>query len=322
MQHPKEKYIIYIPILLLLAFLVFPLLDQRENKKPVATKSPEKSAQTGFLDYDLLPEALKKEMHALQQKNTSHWYYFTYYFDNDDVNHRYYVTDARHKIIKQMSVTSNEAMDLVEQYMLEDQGGGQHTARDQRLFSQEAKKQPPWYIGHVGYVLPQDKENADFSKLKVAILEMNFPEWVTSQEEESNGSSETRTYRLSEVDETPKPIRGIEYFKEVVADEIKRKASFLYDQLQGDVLVSFTIGSNAKSPQVVKGFSTVSNTHEAYRMDGIIIKAINNSKVHWKLAKKDGKYVSIRIAMTLSFNKENQDVLLSMSQLQETSKTW
>ena len=62
MEWLKENPIVLIPLALLLAFLVLPLLD-KAPKKPIkrASVASETRENTGFPDYDLLPEALKRE---------------------------------------------------------------------------------------------------------------------------------------------------------------------------------------------------------------------------------------------------------------------
>ncbi len=312
----SKKNIPCISVALLSAFLITLLTEGCENKKPEKAKSQNTFPATGFADYDLLPVAIKKEIRALQQKDSlnSHQYFIAYYFDIDDMNHRYYIKDAGHDIIKQMPVTNPVAMDLVEEYIAQNPESGYYVAQNDHT---DTRQDMLW----VTYTLPQHKEAADFSKLRVAILKMNMPpDWITTQQNNPGDAPNGGVYALSEVDEPPEPIGGMEYFKEVVMDEIKRNASFLYQDQQGEVIVTFMVGPSAKSPQVVKGFSTRSESHDAYRMDGAVIKAVNDSKVHWKLAKKDGKYVSVQLAMTFSFNKENQDVLLSMSEWPEAKQ--
>ena len=305
-----------IPVALLTVFLIILLAEGCKNKRLEKAESQDPFPATGFADYDLLPVAIKRTIWAFQKDTLNkQWYAVAYYFDIDDVNYRYYIKDAGHEIVQQIPVTDLVAMDLVEERMGQDMGSGYYVAHDDQP---TPERRLPW----VTYTLPQHKEKADFKRLKVAVLKMSPPEWVTEQQYSSTGnSSENSIYQLWEVDETPEPIGGMDYFEEVVMDEVKNKASFLYYDLEGEVVVTFIIGPKAKSPNIVQDFNSQNGTYEAYQAGGIILRAINDSKVHWKLAKKDGKHVSVQLAMTFSFDKENQNVLLSMSEWPKSKKT-
>lgn len=254
MQHKEEKSIIYIPILLMLSFLLFPLLDQQKDQAAAVSGATDLSEQTGFLAYDLLPNELKKEMKRLQKNDSTSIYYFAYFFDVDDINHRYYMTDVNHQVIKELPVTNQEVLSLVEEKIAEDQGRGFSVSYDTRLFAGKAEAKPSWYNGRIAYIIPEDKEHASFQKLRVGILKEQYPAWIAGyQNAYLHAARDRKTYRLSEVEEAPRPIRGIDYFKEVVTNDIIKNASFLYHDLNGDVVVEFTIGNKAKSRRLYRG---------------------------------------------------------------------
>lgn len=315
MRWIQEKPIILMPLLLLLAFLIFPLMhEEKKPKVKQASVVPEKFPSTSFPDYDLLPENLKQRMEEMVKKDTMHSYSFYYFFEVDDVNRHFYITDAQHEILNAMPVTNPEVFELVDEKIAQDKGKGHAVSIEEKFFRQQKTA----HKGIVSYVLPEDKAQIDFNKLQVGILKMHLPYYLSDLHDLAQ---DTHTYKLSEVDQPPVPIRGLVYFKKVVMDEIKNKASFIYDDLKGEVVVEFTIGHKAISPQFVKDFAD--STYEAYRAGGIILRAINDSKVHWKSGIKNGKHVNTRVGMSFYFEfNEEGNLELSMSDLYPATKTF
>ena len=82
------------------------------------------------------------------------------------------------------------------------------------------------------------------------------------------------------------------------------EAFLLYDT--GTVEVEFTVwGKRARSPNLIRGFSSRSETHEAYQTDGEFIKAINDAKVWWHDARKQGRLVQSTVRMTFDVSQLN-----------------
>lgn len=124
----KEHPIVLIPIALLLAFLLLPLLDKNpklKTKQAVLSPSSEKYPSTGFADYDLLPVELKQRMEEIKGTDSTHNYFFYYFFETDDINRHYFLDDdPTNMILESLSVDSQEALALVEERLLESENRG------------------------------------------------------------------------------------------------------------------------------------------------------------------------------------------------------
>jgi len=315
-----------IPLLLLAAFLILPLLD--EEKKPTtkyASAAVSKFPATGFPDYDLLPEELKQRMEELVKEDTLHRYSFSYFFEVDDINRHYYLDDNPGNIIvTSVPVTKQETLMLVDERLERTQYGFRiefHPDAWKRVSPEEAKMlRNTAHRRQVEYVFPE--EEADFRQLRVGILKDTLHTFFQRGDRER---PDTETYSLQEVDQTPVPVRGWQYFHDVLRKSLKDKfVYFNFYDMEGEVTAEFSIGSKASSPQIIEGFSTrETDRDEAYKLDGLIVKALNSPKVRWRSGTKNGKPVNTRVAMRFHFSYDGQGELdLTLSDLHPATKSF
>ncbi len=160
----------------------------------------------------------------------------------------------------------------------------------------KSDKRSLFFHRFISYVLPED--SADFSQLRVAIVEDS----VAHSSERYMGPDDLTVYNPNEVDHPPEPVRGIDYFREVIMNEIRSAEVFtLFDT--GTVEVEFNVwGHTTHAPNLVRGFSTHHDTHEAYQADGEFIKAINDARVWWHNAQKAGQPVRSKMRVTFDIS--------------------
>lgn len=324
MRWIQEKPIILIPIMLLLAFLLLPLMNE-EGKPRVkhAAVASEKFPNTGFPDYDLLPDNLKQRMEELVKEDTMHRYSFYYFFEVDDVNRHYYIDDySMNTIWISQKVEDQEALALVDERLMENNGSGFSMVRHPEYWDwikdRDMKEKVFSNKNLVHYVFPEGE--ADFRDLRVGIFK-DTTNYLSMYENELTHDS--KTYGLKEVDTPPTPKRGIDYFHKVIRKFLEDKlVYFNFYSMEGVVKAEFTIGGKAGSPQIIEGFSTrESERDEAYKLDGLIVKALNDPKVRWKSGVKKGKKVNTRVSMDFhfAFNEEG-NLTLRMSDLYPATK--
>jgi len=321
----KENPIVLVPLALLLAFLVLPLLD-KAPKKPIkqAAVASEQYSSTGFLDYDLLPNELKLRMEELQASDTPRHYSFYYFFETDDINRHYYLDDdPMNTILESQSVTNQEALELVEERLLESKGRGFNRAEHPNFWENMRNRELAPKIYHqqvVNYILPEYE--ADFRQLRVGIM-VDTANYMEAHENEI--IHDTKTYHLTEVDVPPRPIRGEAYFHDAVRKYLKEQlVYFQFYDMTGVVKAEFTVGGKASSPQIIEGFSTrETERDEAYKLDGLIVKALNNLKVRWKSGERDGKSVNTRVTMNVHFSFDGTgEMEVNFSELLLATKTF
>lgn len=326
MRWLEEKPILIIPIMLLLAFLLLPLLDEEDKPRVKhASVKAEKFPGTGFPDYDLLPDNLKQRMEELTQEDTSQQYRFYYFFEVDDVNRHYYIDDyPMNTILTSQKVDNQDALALVDERLMEDVGQGfaiiHHPQYWDWINDRTKKIEVFSHKNMVHYVFPEGE--ADFRTLRVGIFK-DTTDYLRIYENELTHDSQT--YGLKEVDTAPHPTRGFTYFHDVIRKYLNDKlVYFSFYEMKGVVKTEFTIGGKAGSPQIIEGFSTrESERDEAYKLDGLIIKALNNPKVRWKSGTKNGKHVNTRVGMDFYFDfDEEGNLTLNMSDLYPATKTF
>ena len=318
----KEKPIILVPLLLLGAF--FLLHEEKGNKTSQASVAREEFLATGFPDYDLLPVELKKRMEELVQEDTQHRYEFTYFFEKDDINRHYFLEDnPQNMIVSSMQVEQKETLALVEERMLESSYGFDrqfHPDNFNIRSAEEAKKiRKTAHRRAVSYIFPEGE--ADFRQLRVGIAKDTVNRRVGSASEKPD----TNTYRYQDVDQFPVPVRGMDYFHDVLRQYLEEKlVYFSFYEMEGEIRAEFTIGTKTGSPQVVNGFSSrYPERDEAYKLDGLIVKALNEPKVRWQRALKNGKKVNTRVGMTFNFTIDEEGNLhLNMSGLNPATKAF
>ncbi|MEM9674204.1 MAG: hypothetical protein AAF992_16550 [Bacteroidota bacterium] len=325
MKMLKENPIVIIPLALLLAFLVFPLLEKKPEKATKqAAVATEQFPHTGFLDYDLLPTALKQRMEELKQEDTLHQYYFYYFFETDDINRHFYLDDdPMNTIFESQLVTNQEALQLVEERMVEGKERGfsriNHPNIRENIRDRETAKRL-YHQQIVHYVFPEYE--ADFRQLRVGILGDTI-DYMKLREDEIVVDS--KTYHLAEVDTQPQPVRGKDYFHNALRKYLKEQlVYFQFYDMAGAVHAEFTVGGKASSPQIIEGFSTrETDRDEAYKLDGLIVKALNNLKVRWNSGRKNGRNVNTRVAMHFNFSfDESGGVEVNCSELYPATKAF
>jgi len=320
MIQQESKKIIIIPLLLLGAFLLLPLLHQEQKAKRTKTASSvEEFPLTGFPDYDLIPEELKKRMLEVSKDSTFD-YRFYYYFDMEDINMHYFIHDnPEHELIESQPVKQQALLQLVNQRIEEHYGYSvfekshpdyQRMVRDRQLILNYR------YPLSIQYVLPE--KEADLRKLRIGI----FKSWAFYRAQKSKNTVDGQTHTLANVDDIPKPTRGWEYFHQVLKKDMEGKLSYFnfYD-MKGEVKAEFTIGFKASSPQIIEGFSTrYANRDEAHKLDGLIVKVLNEVKVRFQLATKGQQLVNTRVGISFFFDFDEEGKLqLSISDLYPAS---
>ena len=284
---------------------------ERTSKTSTATSQPEEKqrASTGFADYDWLPEKMKHTMDHLVHLHSQQLYRFYYYFDTDDINQHYYMTDPGLEILMEMPVTNEQALSQIDEklYNVEIRKRGLDVGVDTVDRHRQAQMNNPWpeHKSVVFYILPEGV--ADFSQLRVAIVKD-----TTSQQLMNDYiSNDLNVYDISKVDIPPRPVRGMKYFRKAIMNRVRKAAVFiLYDT--GTVEVEFGVwGGKAQSPNLIRGFSNREDKHEAYQADGEFLKAVNSAKVWWHNAQKDGKPVRslVRITFDISTLKDSSQSL-------------
>jgi len=325
MQWIKDNPIMFIPLALLLAFLVFPLLEKKP-KRPTkqASVASEQFPSTGFPDYDLLPVEIKQRMEELKKEDALHQYYFYYFFETDDINRHYYLDDdPMNTIFEAQLVTNPEALELVEERLIEAEEKGVIRAEHPNIWENIRDRETARRIYHqqiVNYVFPEYE--ADFRQLRVGILGDTI-NYLKLREDEIVVDS--KTYHLSEVDTQPQPVRGEDYFHDALRKYLKEQlVYFQFYDMSGVVHAEFTVGGKASSPQIIEGFSTrETNRDEAYKLDGLIVKALNNLKVRWNSGRKNERNVNTRVAMQFHFSFDESGVVkVDLSELYPATKAF
>jgi len=325
MELVRKNPIILIPLALLLAFLVFPLLEKKPKK---ATKQAAVAAKqflsTGFRDYDLLPAELKRRMEELKQEDTLHQYYFYNFFETDDINRHFYLDDdPMNTIFEAQPVTNPEALELVEERLQEAGEKGVIRAEHPNIWENIRDRETAKRIYHqqiVNYVFPEYE--ADFRQLRVGILGDTI-DYMKLRKDEIVVDS--KTYHLSEVDTPPQPVRGENYFHNALQKYLKEQlVYFQFYDMSGVVHAEFTVGGKASSPQIIEGFSTREiDRDEAYKLDGLMVKALNNLKVRWNSGIKNGRNVNTRVAMQFHFSFDESGVVkVDPSELQPATRAF
>lgn len=321
----KEKPILLVPLLLLGAFFLLPLLDEEKGSTvKEASVADETFPSTGFPDYDLLPAELKKRMEELVKEDTLHMYRFAYFFEVDDINRHYFLDDnPENMIVASMPVEQKETLALVEERMLESSYGFDRQFHPDnfniRSAEEAIKIRKTAHRRTVSYIFPDGE--ADFRQLKVGISKDTLHKLIRSSPEKPD----TKTYRYQDVEQAPVPVRGMEYFHNVLRQYLEEElVYFSFYEMEGEIRAEFTVGTKAGSPQVVEGFSSrYPEQDEAYKLDGLIVKALNEPKVRWQRALKNGKKVNTRVSMNFNFAfEENGKLNLSMSELYPATKTF
>lgn len=276
------------------------LIGCEQEAKQTSRQSPSLPTSTGFVHYDWLPEQLKHTMDHLQHLHPNRHFNFYYYFAVDDINRHYYIVDAGMKIITEMPVTSEAALQFIDEKLYDPNTlkSGAYFARDTSRRSKTSDRDQFFDPQrNVFYILTKD--SVSFTQLRVAITEDTAQQQIYIIQ----GPSDPTVYPLSEVDRPAMPVRGREYFRQAIEEEVRSAEAFLlYDT--GTVEVTFVVGGRrVHSPNLVRGLSTYHDTHEAYQADGEYIKAINNAKVWWHDARKDDQPVQSTVRMTFDISR-------------------
>ena len=285
---------------------------EHTSQTKTAPPSESQRASTGFTHYDWLPEPLKDTMDYLANASTDRHFNFYYYFTVDDINRHFYLIDPGLKVIAERLVTNEEALNFIDEQLYDSKvrERGSYAAWDTTYFTKQRQQEDkidhlPYYERTVFYVLPED--SADFRQLRVAIVE----DTTVQSPDKYLGPPDPNMYPAEVVDVPARPMRGMEYFREAIMNRVRKAEVFiLYDT--GTVEVEFGVwGHHAQSPNLIRGFSTREDTHEAYQTDGEFIKAINSAKVRWHDAQKDGKPVRslVRITFDVSTLKDSSQRL-------------
>ena len=293
------KYRVYIAVLTLVAGIAIGCENESGSRSTAALPETTRST-TGFADYDWLPEKLKHSMEHLAKAYPERHFNFYYYFTVDDINRHFYITDPGLQVVEEMSVTNENALRTIEDhlYNVKTRMRGSYVAWDTLNWRKYSKNRNRWpyYQSNIFYVLPEN--SADFHQLRVAIME----DTTVQHPNHDYGPPDLTVYSLLEVDKPPRPVRGLDYFREAIMNRIASAEVFtLFDT--GTVEVELNVWANkTHSPNLVRGFSTRLDTHEAYQADGEFIKAINGAKVWWQPALKNGKPVRSKMRMTFDIS--------------------
>lgn len=237
-------------------------------------------SQVNTSEDDPIPEAMKKLQQQLSREEPSSTFAYYYFVDQEDINTHFYIEDADMEILKAEKVVHPVALYIYDSMRMKNSDKAMIDSYDQTTKQRTV------------YIFPNE-DTIDYSSLKIALTKQTLPKF-------KHPPALSEVYALEEIDSLPSPIRGWEYFQQVILQEIKKNEVFDFYQLKGEVIVEFTVGSGSASPKIVKGFSTKSNKYEAYKADGAFLKAINRTKIRWKPAILDGKPVPVR--MKTSFN--------------------
>lgn len=269
-----------VPLILLVAFVLLPLLDK--DDKPLTKQAavvPEMFPSTGFIDYDLLPNNLKQRMEELIETDTTRHYSFYYFFETDDINRHFFLDDEpSNMILESQTVENQEALALVDQRLLESEGSGfnreEHPDFWQMMRDRETARGNSQRM-MVTYIFPEYK--ADFRQLRVGIIEDTTNYFAVHRNEIA---VDIKTYNLNEVDTPPRPVRGEGYLHDAIRKYLNDQlVYFQFYDMSGIVHAEFTVGGKASSPQIIEGFSTrETERDEAYKLDGLIVKALNTIK--------------------------------------------
>ncbi len=302
--------LIFIPLILLMLG-IFVHNQTSDNGQAPAPREVQAEASE-YPEYDLIPEALKREMALLKSVRPNPNYFFCYYFDIEDVNNNYLIVDANVKILYTLPVTQPEVLASVKDKIRDNQGKimfadvhpdlkinpSSKRSETQIKRIKENFNNPGW--SWIQYIIPVN--NLDFSKLKIAIIGQTLSAYP-------GASVGPEVFKPEEVDTLPAPIRGYAYFEKLMIAELKKFDVFTFYDLKGKVVVEFTAGAPSLSPNVLEGFSTSTDRYEAYQADGAFIKALNQCKVHWKTGVRKGKPVRVRIPLTFLVDGQNISLL-------------
>ncbi len=313
----KKQIIFFGFLLLLLVVSYLAVVNPFGQSETDSAISSESTRSSGFPEYDLIPETLKQKMVSLKAAHHNIHYSFWYYFDTDDVNQHYYITDAGMKIMAEMPVTNPQALDLVGAKRQENPGSDvvvaqhpdmMHTPSDTK---EEREKRLKKFRAHqadprkypelvwIRFIFTED--SVDYSKLKIAIINDSFSRSARAMYDKEPSN-------LEDVDQLPVPVRGYDYFEKIMVKELMKNDVFTFYDLKGEVTVAFTVGNAAASPNIVKGFSSGSDSYEAYKADGAFIKVLNKLKVQWQPARKGS--TPVRVTMPLTFKIDGQNIQL------------
>lgn len=314
----KGQAIFIVLMLSLIVIAFFTIEPFFIGSKGESTTHAERIDSTDFPEYGLIPAALKEKMQALKAAHFNINYTYWYYFDVEDVNKHYYITDGGIKIIEDMPVNDPLALALVEGKMLDNPGKDMAIAQHPDMImnpsasKEEREKKMKRFRAHqdnpglypqltsIRYIFPAD--TANFSKLRVAIMAEDLSYHSMSM-------YQSEPYAYEAVDSLPVPVRGYVYFEKVMAKELMEHDVFTFYDLKGEVTVEFTVGSTASSPNIVEGFSTREDSYKAYQADGAFIKALNKLKVRWKPGKKGKAPVQVKIPLTFQVNGQKIKLL-------------
>ena len=269
--------------------------ERESEQTPAAESAP--SVSSGFVHYDWIPRRMKHTMDHLQTLHPRRVYSYCYYFTVDDINRHFHLDDAGLGVVAEITVSNEDALRFIDDklYNIEANKWGAYQAWDT---TEWRKKRRSFYPNRtIKYILTEDP--VDFTQLRLAIVEDTAIQELRSIEPHSD----PKLYSSSEVDQPAEPMRGWDYFRRAIENEVRDAEAFLlYDT--GTVEVAFTVwGKRARSPNLIRGFSSHSNAHEAYQADGEFIKAINDAKVWWHDARKQNRPVQSTVRMTFDVSQ-------------------
>lgn len=298
-------------IVLMLSLVVIAFFTNRPSFESAESEKLTSGSSSGYPEYDLIPAELRCKMDSLKVAHYNINYTYWYFFDIEDVNKNYYITDAGMKIIAEMPVTDPQALALVDEKIQNNPGIDVDVTRhpdmviDASASKEEKEKQfkrmrenkdDPSRVW-IRYIFPED--TVDFSKLRVAIMADNFSR-------SPMGMFTSEPYAPKDLDTLPVPVRGYDYFEELMVKELMQHDVFTFYDLKGEVTVELTVGTTASSPNIVKGFSSSNDSYEAYQADGAFVKALNNLKVWWKPGKVGNS--PVRVKMPVTFHVDGQTI--------------
>ena len=275
--------------------------ESKEGVNTAASSSETAGPTTDFVHYDWLPQSLKDTMKHLAYAHTDRHFNFYYYFTVDDINRHFFLEDAGLAVIAERPVVNEEALRFLDEQLYDPQARkwGEYHAWDTTDWQNGSRQENRWsyFQRNIFYILPQ--EEADFTQLRVAIME----DTTLKRRNEIRVPADPQVYPSSEVDQPAAPMRGMAYFRQAIEHDVQSAEAFiLYDT--GTVEVTFEVwGGRARSPNLVRGLSTRHDTHAAYQADGEFIKAINNAKVWWRDARRDGRPVASTVRLTFDISQ-------------------
>jgi len=277
----------------MMGWLVFACAQPQEQENAqVELRQPISHSITGFPDYDWLPKELKHQMDSVVEAHLENDYHFYYYFKNDDLHQHFFLDDFGLKIIAEMPVTHEIALQRIEDklYHVQTRRKGVFMAVDTNRYVTNG---PAAHKRMVGYILPEGE--ADFRQLRVAIVE------DTPARKRNHKIYDTTVYALHQVEEPPRPLRGMEYFQQAVRKEAQLdQVLALFDT--GTITIEFSVGHRVQVIDIVIGLEDGNNSYEAYQADSEFMKAVHNAKVWWKPASIQGEPVLTKMQITFQID--------------------